>query len=423
MGWGVRGAARAAGSHARLPGHDGSGRRPHRPRHLRHQPVRGRRGRRRPGRPDRGRGVRRGRLRRPIGRLPGRHRRGVRRVGRRPGHRAARGGRPSRRGGGEGRRRRRRPVLRRHGRAGLPAPHERSARATHEDARSAPAPRGTAASPTASPASTSREAAGRRHPYGGALGVARGHRRAAGLRTGAPRGPRCAGHLARAQPVPARALPDDVHHPALDGPAVRRVLDGRGLQRVLPAQPRGGPEGPERRVRPRDPPRLRLRSPAGPWRRRHGRRRDRLDLRRPHALRRHPARPDVGVDDDERRGAAGDGALHRGGAGAGGGAGTALGDDPERHPQGVHGPQHLHLPAVAEHADHLRHLLVHRRADAALQLDLDLRLPHAGGRGDRRPRARLHARRRRGVPPGRPRRGARHRPVRTAASASSGRSG
>ena len=47
---------------------------------------------------------------------------------------------------------------------------------------------------------------------------------------------------------------------------------------------------------------------------------------------------------------------------------------------------------------------LHRRADAALQLDLDLRLPHPGGRGDGRPRARLHAGRRRRVHPRRPRR-------------------
>ena len=65
---------------------------------------------------------------------------------------------------------------------------------------------------------------------------------------------------------------------------------------------------------------------------------------------------------------------------------------------------------------------LHRRADAAVQLDLDLRLPHAGGRGDRRPRARLHAGRRRRVHPRRPRGGPRHRPVRAAAVASSGRS-
>ena len=41
--------------------------------------------------------------------------------------------------------------------------------------------------------------------------------------------------------------------------------------------------------------------------------------------------------------------------------------------------------------------------DAALQLHLDLRLPHPGGRGDGRPRAGLHARRRRRVHPRRPR--------------------
>ena len=228
-----------------------------------------------------------------------------------------------------------------------------------------------------------------------------GDRHPAGLRARAPRGPGRAGHLARAEPVPARALPDDVHDPAVDDPAVRRLLDRRGVQRVLPAQPRGRAEGAERRVRPGHPPRLRLRPPAGARRRRHGRRGDRLDLRHPHPLRRHPAGRDVGVDDDERRRAAGARALHRRGRGAGGEAGAAQRDHPERHPQGVHGPQHLHLPARAEHADHLRHLQLHRGEDAAVQLDLDLRLPHPGGRGDGRPRARLHAGRRRRVHPGR----------------------
>ncbi len=33
-----------------------------------------------------------------------------------------------------------------------------------------------------------------------------------------------------------------------------------------------------------------------------------------------------------------------------------LGDHPERHPQGVHGPQHLYLSALALDADHRRHL-------------------------------------------------------------------
>ena len=248
-----------------------------------------------------------------------------------------------------------------------------------------------------------------------ALAESRGHRDQAAVRRGRPRGPRRARHLARPHAVPARALPDDVHHPAVDDPSVRRLLDRRGVQRVLPPQPRRRPEGPERRLRPGHPPRLRLRPPARAWRRRDGRRGDRLDLRRPHALRGHPARPDVGQHDDERRRAAGAGALHRGGRGAGGQARAALRDHPERHPQGVHGPQHLHLPAGAEHADRRRHLQLHRRAHAALQLHLDLGLPHAGGRGDRRPGAGLHAGRRRRVPPHRRRGRARRRPVRAAA--------
>ena len=72
-------------------------------------------------------------------------------------------------------------------------------------------------------------------------------------------------------------------------------------------------------------------------------------------------------------------------------------------------------PPGPEHADRRRHLQLHRRAHAEVQQDLDLRLPHAGGRRDRRPRARLHAGRRRRVPAHRHRRRARRRPVRAAA--------
>ena len=200
--------------------------------------------------------------------------------------------------------------------------------------------------------------------------------------------------------------------PAVDDPPVRGLLHRRGVQRVLPSQPRGGPEGPVGRVRPRHPPRLRLGQPARRGRRGHGRRGDRLDLRHAHAVRRHPARPDERVDDHERRRAAGAGALHRGGRGAGREARAAGRDHPERHPQGVHGPEHVHLPAGAVDADHLRHLRVHGGEDAAVQLDLDLRLPHPGGRGDERPRAGVHAGRRRGVHPLGPRRGPGHRRVR-----------
>ena len=58
------------------------------------------------------------------------------------------------------------------------------------------------------------------------------------------------------------------------------------------------------------------------------------------------------------------------------------GHHPERHPQGVHRPRHLHLPAPpVDAADH-RHLRVLRRAPPELEHHLDLRLPHPRGRLD-----------------------------------------
>ena len=61
-------------------------------------------------------------------------------------------------------------------------------------------------------------------------------------------------------------------------------------------------------------------------------------------------------------------------------------------------------------------------ADAEVQLDLDLRLPHAGGRAPRGPRAGVHDGGRNRVRPRRARPRARRRRVRPAALASSGRS-
>ena len=89
--------------------------------------------------------------------------------------------------------------------------------------------------------------------------------------------------------------------------------------------------------------------------------------------------------------------LHRGGRGAGRCAGAAVGDHPERHPQGVHGPQHLHLPARAEHADRRRHHRVHGAQHAEVQLDLDLGLSHAGSRRQPGAGTGLHAGRRQGI--------------------------
>ena len=242
-----------------------------------------------------------------------------------------------------------------------------------------------------------------------------GHRRRRPVHRRRPRRHRLPRHLSRHRPVPARPLPDDVRDPAVDDPPVRRLLHGRRVQRLLPPQPRRRAEGALRRLRPGDPPWLRQRPPPRRRRRRDGRRGDRLDPRHAPAVRPHPARPDQRVDDDERGRAPGDGALRRRGRGAGRACGQARRDDPERHPQGVHGPQHVHLPAGAVDGDRLGHLRLHRRRDAQVQLDLDLRLPHAGGRGDGGPRARLHARRRRRVRAHRARGRARHRRVRAAA--------
>ncbi len=127
-----------------------------------------------------------------------------------------------------------------------------------------------------------------------------------------------------------------------------------------------------------------------------------------------PLGRDVGQHDHERRGASGHGLLHRRRRGAGRSARRAHRHDPERHSERVRGPQHLHLPARAEHADRQRHHRLLRGGDAEVQLDLDQRLSHARGRGDGGAGARLHARRRHGICPRRAGRRARHRRFRGA---------
>ena len=110
-----------------------------------------------------------------------------------------------------------------------------------------------------------------------------------------------------------------------------------------------------------------------------------------------PLEQDVRLDDDERRRAARTGLLHRGGPGAGLHARAAERHDPERHPQGVHGPQHLYLPARILDEDHRRHLRIHVEEHAEIQLDLHFGLPYAGSRRDGRHRVGVHAGRRTGV--------------------------
>ena len=187
------------------------------------------------------------------------------------------------------------------------------------------------------------------------------------------------------------------------------------FQRLLPAQSRCRSERPVDCFRSRHPSRLRQRSSARLRRRRHGRRRNRLDLRHAHAVFRHSARPDVGVDDHERRRAAGAGALHRRRRRARRAAGKTRRHHSERHPQRVHGAQHLHLSAEALAAHHLRYFFLHLGAYAEVQFDLDLRLSHAGSRSDGRSGACLYARRRRRICPRRHGREPCGRPFRAAA--------
>ena len=206
------------------------------------------------------------------------------------------------------------------------------------------------------------------------------------------------------EPFVRGPLRHDVREPSVDDSSVRGLLHRGGVERVLPREPRGRADGALGRVRSRDTPRLRQRSSSCRRRRREGRRRDRFRRGHEDPLRRDPARQDVGVDDDERRGAPRARGLRRRRGRTRCEPGQAHRHDPERHPQRVHGSQHLHLSACAEHAHRRRHHRAHRRVHAAFQLDLDLRLPHAGGRRDRGAGARIHARRRVGVRARSPRR-------------------
>ena len=77
----------------------------------------------------------------------------------------------------------------------------------------------------------------------------------------------------------------------------------------------------------------------------------------------------------------------------------ALGNDSERHPERVHRPEGIHLPAAAVDAAHHRHLRVLRARSAALEHDLGQRVSHPRGGVDGAAGARLHLARRDRVRP------------------------
>ncbi len=194
-------------------------------------------------------------------------------------------------------------------------------------------------------------------------------------------------YLSRHRAVPARPVPDDVH----DQPWTIRQYAGFSTAEESNAFYRRNLAAGQKGLSSRStchPPRLRLRPPARGRRRRHGRRGHRLDLDMRQLFDGIPL-DQMSVSMTMNGAVLPVLALYIVAAEEQGvRARAARRDHPERHPQGVHGPQHLHLPAAAVDADHLRHLRVHVAADAEVQLHLDLRLPHAGSRGHGRSGAR-----------------------------------
>ena len=92
-------------------------------------------------------------------------------------------------------------------------------------------------------------------------------------------------------------------------------------------------------------------------------RRDRLARRHGDAVRRHPARRGLDLDDDQRAGGDAARVLRRASARSRACRSSALrGHDAERHPQGVHRAEGVDLPARAVDAAHRRHDRVLRAA-------------------------------------------------------------
>ena len=131
-------------------------------------------------------------------------------------------------------------------------------------------------------------------------------------------------------------------------------------------------------------------------------------------VRGHRSRVGDDLDDDQLAGVDPLRDVPRGGRAAGRAVESPVGDDPERHPEGVHRAEGVHLPAAPLHAADRRYLPLLRRTCAALEHDLGERLPHPRSRGDRRPGTRVHVARRHRVRPVGRRRRARRRHVRAA---------
>ena len=180
----------------------------------------------------------------------------------------------------------------------------------------------------------------------------------------------------------------------LDFPHLCGPFDRRGVERALPQESGKGPDRPVGRLRSADADRLRQRPSAGQGRSRQGRRADLAYRRHARAVRRHPARRDEHVDDDQRDGRLAAGALRRARRRAGRRAQQAARHDAERHHQGISLARHLRVSAGAVDAADQGHDLVHDQGHAEVESDERLLLSPAGSRRDAGAGARLRARHR-----------------------------
>ena len=195
-------------------------------------------------------------------------------------------------------------------------------------------------------------------------------------------------------PVPLHPRPPRhrLSRQALDHAAVRGVRHRRRVQPPLPLPARAWHHRPFRGLRPSHPDRLRLR--RSPGRGRGGARGRGHRQPRGHGgpSRRPPTRAGLDLDDDQRDRRHPARPLRGGGPPARDPGGHALRHSPERHPQGIRGPRHLHLSARALPAPRHRRHRLQRAARAALEPHFDLGLSHPRGGSDGGPGDRLHAR-------------------------------
>ena len=129
-------------------------------------------------------------------------------------------------------------------------------------------------------------------------------------------------------------------------------------------------------------------------------------------LRRHPSRRCLHVDDDQLDGVDSPGPVRRARRRARRTPGLARRHGAERRAQGVHRARHVHLSGGPEPEARLGHHRILRSRDSAVEPDLDLRIPHPGGRVDGSSGGRVHICRRARVRGTGNRRRPRHRVVR-----------